>query len=508
MPAKRPAARTLALLVAVVLAVAFWLWLAFSPRDEVALGSEPPGLRALCSRCHGWTGPELLPRSAWRGKIEKMFDIGNAGGAWLDGVGLEAAVAWYEQQAPELLPMPEDAHQVAAPGRFRGRSLRLPGLPSDPAVANVRPVQLVEDGPVELLMCDMRHGVVAAVHPGRGRGYRRLATLPHPARAEVVDLDRDGRRDLVVADLGTMVPSDELHGQVVWLRGGDDQGYETVVLASGLGRVADVRAADLDGDGDHDLIVAVFGWIKVGDLRILWNVAEAGESPRFEATLVESKPGVIHVLPADLNADGRLDFVSIVSQHHEQVVAWLNRGGRKFESRVLFVAPHPDWGMSGGELVDLDCDGDLDVLFTNGDTLDDGTVIYKPHHGIRWLENQGDLVFEPRELASFYGVHRAEAADLDGDGDLDVAACAFLPYLRRQTGAAPRGVMSMAWFERTDGGWLTHVLETDACDHATLAIADLDADGDPDLFTGNFIFSAGKWDRPLPWLSRWENVGD
>lgn len=95
-----------------------------------------------------------------------------------------------------------------------------------------------------------------------------------------------------------------------------------------------------------------------------------------------------------------------------------------FEQRVIYTAPHPNWGSSGIQLVDLDKDGDLDVLLTHGDTFDDGIV--KPYHGIQWLENTGAYpFFAEHTLAPKPGVHRAEAADLDGDGDLDIVACAW-----------------------------------------------------------------------------------
>ena len=54
-------------------------------------GAEPPGLRALCSRCHLFTPPDLLPRALWSEKIEAMFRLGTVGadasvedaGVWL-----------------------------------------------------------------------------------------------------------------------------------------------------------------------------------------------------------------------------------------------------------------------------------------------------------------------------------------------------------------------------------------------------------------------------------------
>ena len=50
----------------------------------------------------------------------------------------------------------------------------------------------------------------------------------------------------------------------------------------------------------------------------------------------------------------------------------------------------------------------------------------KPYHGIQWLENTGGYPFVEHTLAQMPGVHRAQAADIDGDGDLDIVACALL----------------------------------------------------------------------------------
>ena len=69
-----------------------------------------------------------------------------------------------------------------------------------------------------------------------------------------------------------------------------------------------------------------------------------------------------------------MDFVVLLAQEHETVLAYLNkgRGDFTFDQKAIYAAPHPNWGSSGIQLVDLDKDGDLDVLLTHGDTWDDG----------------------------------------------------------------------------------------------------------------------------------------
>jgi hypothetical protein len=176
-------------------------------------------------------------------------------------------------------------------------------------------------------------------------------------------------------------------------------------------------------------------------------------------------------------------------------VAFLGDGRGGFRERTLYRAPHPNWGSSGMQLVDLDGDRDLDVLVTNGDMFDDD--ILKPYHGVQWLENRGRLRFEPRPLARLAGAHRAVAADLDGDRDLDVVVSAF-------AGAAGGGrdLPSLVWLEQVKRGrFVRHSIAAGRPRYPTLDVGDLDGDGDPDLVTGVFLLQG----RSEEWLEVWEN---
>jgi hypothetical protein len=275
------------------------------------------------------------------------------------------------------------------------------------------------------------------------------------------------------------------------------------VIQAGLGRVADVQPGDFDGDGDVDLVVAEFGWRKTGRILLLENLGnkpdDSGMQPEFRMRVLDSRHGTIHVPVTDLNGDGLLDFVALISQEHETVVAFLNDGQGGFRKEVLFAANEPSFGSSGIQLVDLDQDGDLDVLYTNGDTFD--SFYLKPFHSIRWLENRGTYPFADHFLAAMPGVFRALAGDLDGDGDLDIVACALFP--QGLFGHYSKDDFdSLLWLEQTaPGTFERHSLEREICQHAALAVGDFDFDGDIDLAVGRFAEQGG-----LPPIAVWWNL--
>jgi len=363
---------------------------------------------------------------------------------------------------------------------------------------------LEEGGDHVLLASDMRRGTIATVDPRRPQGDPKvLARLGNPCRVELCDLDGNGTMDLVVADLGSTKAVDHNRGRVVWLRStGIQDRYETVVLASGLGRVADVRPLDLDRDGDTDLLVAEFGLHQTGKILLLRNVAGMGKLPRFVEETLDDRPGTIHVPVLDLNGDARPDFLALISQHYEQVDAFINQGNTQFDVRTLWAAPDLTFGSNGIEIVDLDGDGDQDILYANGDAFDNTFV--SPSHGVQWLKNEGGLKFAYHRLADLVGACRASAADVDLDGDLDIIVTALIPEQVEPANATARPLASLVCLEQTSpGDFVRHTLEEDSVFHAALELADFDADGDIDLAVGSLTLTVT---RQLPyWLAIWWN---
>jgi hypothetical protein len=482
-------------------------------------------VQQLCSACHRFPPPDSFPQSAWKRQVQQAYKLlkdpprnNPPGLKQLAIPPQEQVLAYFENRAPEILPiLAPEAPVTPAPVAFERMTLIDPLQPLRPAVSNVNLVHLSDPRKLDLLVCDMRYGRVMALKPYESPpSWRVLGKVSHPAHAEVVDLDGDGILDILVADLGTFIPSEAHCGSVVWLRGDAAGNFTAIPLLQGVGRVADVQAADFRGIGKLDLVVAVFGLRQTGEILYLENRTTDWDHPVFQPHLLDDRTGGIHVPVTDLNGDGRPDFVALISQEHETVVAFLNEGVEgangvagaesskpRFRKETIYQAPHPAYGSTGIQLVDLDGDGRLDVLYTNGDVLDDD--ILKPYHGIHWLQNQGRFPFQDHLLTSMYGAHRAVAGDFQGTGRLDVVAVSWLPasvFPMREK----MNLDAVIYLEQTaPGRFARHSLESVTCDHATCAAGAWDGDGRTHLAIGNACLFGQ--DRVAGSVTLWKNLG-
>ena len=210
----------------------------------------------------------------------------------------------------------------------------MPDMPGTPAVSHLRLVDFDGDQRLDLLGTDMRQGLVFTGRlANAGSALLIVASIPHPAHVTLSDVDRDGIQDLLVADLGEFFPADHRNGAVIWLRG-LGKGKFGAIWLDGWPRVADVQTADFNGDGRNDLAVAAFGWRKVGQVSILENRTTGASQPSFTSHTINPRAGGIEIIPADLNRDGKLDFVTLLAQEHETVLAYINQGSGDFALRA------------------------------------------------------------------------------------------------------------------------------------------------------------------------------
>ncbi len=376
------------------------------------------------------------------------------------------------------------------------RPVGTPVAPDDrPMIAHVSIADLDRDGLNDIVVADAAANRITWIRQAPAGTFTEstIGEVAGPAHAQAVDLDRDGDLDVVVASLGVLFPNNAKIGSVIVLENDGRQAFTKRVLVEQIARVSDVRAGDLDGDGDLDLAVAQFGYDQ-GETRWMENLG----GWTFESHILQSLSGPINAEMADVDGDQDLDIVSLVSQEWEEIYAFVNDGRGTFTPKRIFGASNEDFGSSWITVVDMDRDGDVDVLYSNGDAFDYAPPTGRTWNGLQWLENRGHE-FRYHRIGDFSGASSPQAADMDGDGDIDVVVVSAYNNWERPD------AWSLAMFEndgrmgftlRPIAGTPTHLI--------TLAIGDLDGDARPDLATGGMHMSYpfDRMSRVMVWTSR------
>jgi len=362
--------------------------------------------------------------------------------------------------------------------RFSRESIGHP-YEGKPWISHVNIVDLDRDGRQDILACDDKALAVVWLRqtaPGKFTESTLFAALPSPVHVEAVDMDGDADLDLLVSCMGEVFPNNDKIGSVIILENDGRQQFTKHVIAEHVTRVTDIRAGDFDGDGKPDLAVAQFGYDQ-GEIRWMRNLGNW----QFESRNLLNLSGTINVCVADLNGDRSLDIVAVVSQQWEEIHLFENDGKGNFTGRILFGSTNEDFGSSGISLCDLNRDGRPDILYTNGDGFAYADPGKRPWHGLQWLENLGNGAFKFHRIGDLPGAYSPVGIDLDGRGVMDIVCTSGFNDWRNPEASA------LVVF-KNDGkmNFTQHVLAHAPIQLVTCAVGDLDGSGRPAIVTGGF----------------------
>jgi hypothetical protein len=367
-----------------------------------------------------------------------------------------------------------------------------------PFISNVQVSDLDADGLLDIIACDCKSNSVNWIRQSPVGVYTETVIadgLNAPAHVQIIDFDKDGDKDIMVAVLGLIFPSNDKIGSVVILENDGTNHFIKHVVAEKIARVSDVRAGDLDADGDMDLAVAQFGYDD-GETRWIENLGKW----QFKSHILQNLSGPINVEIIDIDKDGDLDIISLVSQEWEEIYCYINDGKGNFISKLLWGSSNEDFGSSGIYICDLDKDGDDDILYTNGDAFDYIPPQGRPWHGVQWLENKGNLNFEFHRICNFMGAYNARPYDIDNDGDLDLFCVSGFNLWDKPES------QSFIWLENTGKmKFVLHDIASSPTHLLTLELGDFNNDGLMDFVTGG-MHAYPPFDR-MGRVTLWINNG-
>jgi hypothetical protein len=330
-------------------------------------------------------------------------------------------VVYYLERAPDSLPYQS-----------------LPAQPQvDPALFKTGPFvpRMQSSAIITLLKADSAHERIFVGEAGSNtlRIYdwnRHLLSslrLGSPPTDLVVDSDH-----VLVLESGILDPNDQPRGTLVQYDfAGSDSLRSPKILIDSLIRPVFFRQFDFDKDGVNDFLICEFG-NNTGRLA-LYKYDGSG----YRRQVLDPNPGAIRFEIHDMTGDGSPDIVALFAQADERLVLFENDGKGNFGRQRILARFPPVYGSMYFSMHDFNGDGRLDILYLNGDNFDYSRVL-KPYHGIRILENDGKNNFHERFFFPMYGAARAEVADFDHDGDLDILATSNFADAQRHP---ERGIM-------------------------------------------------------------------
>lgn len=238
---------------------------------------------------------------------------------------------------------------------------------------------------------------------------------------------------------------------------------------------------DMDGDGFKDLMYSGTFWDE-----IIWRKNLNGQGDFGPKNVIFGGFGEIgyhSFFLADVDGDDLEDLITESESEYSTYLSWhkkLTAGG--YGERQIIEEFY--WNSNSIYADDLDNDGDIDILYP--DNINNRVLWYKNTNGL------GNFVLQQIITNDVGSNVKLYTADLDGDGDLDVLSASFDDD-------------KMAWYENTDGSGIfgnQQIISTDADGAISVKALDLDSDGDMD------VISASYNDNKIAWYENLDGLGN
>lgn len=239
------------------------------------------------------------------------------------------------------------------------------------------------------------------------------------ASLKVADLDGDGNQEIVMGGMGSLI----------WNRPAT---LEKGVIVEGNFAVG-LAIEDVDGDGKLDIVAAA-----EKPKKILWFKSQGGIEGPWQTFEIDPKPtGGIHDLVfVDIDQDGENELVAAEPYGKEKCVYVYKRNADPTQPWSRYLV-NKGRGLEGTSLADVDGDEKLEILC--------GTELFHMPDGGPYAGAWSPTIIAPK----FRVMCRTELIDISGDGKAD----AILSESEYQDG-------KISWFENGQGSWIEHPIDS------------------------------------------------
>ena len=333
----------------------------------------------------------------------------------------------------------------------------------------------------------------------------------NPWAKMIADINGDGALDIIIGGQ---------KGPLVWYKNPE---WEKFDIADGGYDTVDGEAGDIDGDGDMDIVMGGLFWYEnPGRSQVTtetsWTAHKIADHATHDVEL------------ADINKDGSLDVITrnqseFGTEKGNTIHVWVNRGNGKWDEDIL-ECEHGE----GLKVIDLEGDGDKDVIGSGFWFENLGNEDWKKHHITAWHasanlavadvngDNRKDIVLTPSELGGQYYkiswfeqpeeissgrwkehylvdsiecvIHGVGVGDFNGDNAMDVA------YSEMHQGQDPDEVVVLINLDY--GTSWGKIILSEKGSHS-IEVADINGDGNPDILGANW---SGDYQPVEIWFSR------